>query len=173
MNSVGFLASGIWEDLGAPQNPSITYISGWVGSSRGVGKLNTLLNTCFCVDDEGIHAGETFVSCGVTGEYQAGDFYPALNSAETAIYTEIYKGDYYEKRMRDSLNGISDSYVSGNMAWTELREGDSSIKRGSPTEAAKVYRGFLGDSKAELQKLVGYYRSNGANPRQVAGEDGG
>lgn len=172
MNSVGDLASGIWEDLGEPQTPSVVYISGWVSSSRGLGKLNTLLNTCFCQDSSGIHAGEPYVTCQVTGYYEPGDFYPAMNSEEIAIYTEIYKADYYDKKIRDALNGIIDTSGT-NIDWNELREGDSVIKRSNRNEIAKVYRSLLLDSKSELQKLVGYYRGNASNPSQVAGEDGG
>ena len=171
MNTVGDLASGIWEDLSQPQSPSITYISGWVSSSRGLGKLNTLLNTCFSQDSAGVHAGETYVKNGVEVTYQVGDFYPYMCADEEAIYTEIYKIDYYDKKIRDALNGIIDPSGT-NVDWNELREGDSVVKRSNRNETVKSYRGLQQDAKFELQKLIGYYRENKANPSQVAGTDG-
>jgi len=172
MNTVGQLASGIWEDLDSPVTPSITYISGWISSSRGLGKINLLLDTCFSVDISGLHAGETYnAGYGYSGVYGVGDFYPALGNAEINIYSEIYKADYYDKAIRDSLNGILTNASGAGVDWSELREGDSVIKRSNRSEIAKTYRLLLSDSKADLNALVGYYKQNLAKPRQVAGDD--
>lgn len=172
MNTVGQLASGIWVDLNEPQTPSITYISGWIESSRGLGKLNLLLDTCFGVDVSGLHAGETYYAGhGYSGTYGAGDFYPTMGQAEISIYTEVYKADYYDKAIRDAMNGLISVGSGSAVDWNELREGDSVIKRSNRNELAKTYRLLLNDSKAELNRLVGFYKQNLARPRQVAGDD--
>lgn len=166
MNSVGQLASGVWDDLGQPINPSVTYISGWMGSDRGIGKLNAYLNQQFLVDTTGAYAGVSYDAGGYSGIYQPGDFYPAFGNIEAAIYAEVYKADYYEKKIRDSLNGILDG---GNDAgdWTALAEGDTKIERSNRSELLKTYRGHLQDTRVELQRLVGYYRQNLSDPRAV------
>lgn len=175
MNDVGYLASGIWEDLGSPETPSVTFISGTIGSSRFVGKLNTLLATNFIVDTLGIHSGESKyqIDNSVTGAYVAydvGDYYPVLNSAEQGIAAKLFEIEYYDKKIRDALNGIVDN-ISGTMDWSELKEGDSSIKRSNRNEVAKTYRGMQTEAKADLQKYVSYYRENGSLPSQVVGDD--
>lgn len=174
MNSVGELASGIWDDLGEPDSPSITSISGWLGSARGIGKLNVLLDIDVCIDKSGINAGNTYCYCGTEYQYQSGDFYPALSSQEESIYASIYLTDYYEKQIRDALNGLIISSVSSvsAMDWSELREGDTSIKRSNKNEVAKVYRGLLSDTKSQLNRMVDAYHSNKLDPMQVAGSDG-
>jgi hypothetical protein len=170
MNTVGQLASGIWEDLGQPANPSVTYISGWLGSDRGVGKLNVQLGKEFIVDISGANAGQTYEAGGYSGVYQPGDFFPALGSVEAAIYAEIYKYDYYDKKIRDALNGILDT-TNPELDWQELSEGDTTIRRSNRNEVVKTYRGLQQDSRSELNKLVGYYRQNLSNPSQITTQE--
>lgn len=170
MNTVGQLASGIWDDLGQPATPSVIYISGWIGSDRGLGKLNVLLGKEFIVDNSGAYAGISYDNGGYSDTYQAGDFYPALGNVEAAIYAEIYKYDFYDKKIRDTLNGIFDA-TNTSVDWSELSEGDTTIKRSNRSEVAKTYRGMQQDSRSELNKLVGYYRQNQALPSQVTTQE--
>lgn len=165
MNSVGQLASGIWDDLSQPVNPSVTYISGWISSDRAVGKVNALLDTEYLVDTQGVYSGTMYNAGGYSGVYVPGDYYPALGNVEAAIFAEVYECDYYEKKIRDALNGILE-VVDGN-DWVNLQDADTKIERINRSEILKTYRGFLQDSRAELQKLVGYYRQNLADPRGV------
>ncbi len=168
MNSVGQLASGIWDDLGQPQSPSVTYISGYIGSDRCVGKVNALINTNFIIDDVGNYIGTSFdAGNGQSGVYAPGDYYPYLGNVEAAIIAEVYKGDYYAKKIRDALNMILDSGSDPSYDWSELQEADSKISRSNRNEVLKTYRGLASDNRSELQKLVGYYRQNLATPRGV------
>lgn len=167
MNTVGQLASGIWDDLSQPQNPSVAYISGWLGSDRGIGKLNALLNTQFIIDYSGAYTGQTYDAGGYQATYQPGDFYQTLGNVEAAIYAEVYKGDYYDKRIRDVLNGILDAGADPSLDWSALDEGDTKVERSNRSELLKTYRGLAQDARADLQKLVGYYRSNLSGPRAV------
>lgn len=166
MNTVGQLATGIWQDLDSPATPTVTYISGWLGSDRGVGKLNVLLGTEFIVDTTGAYAGTYYDAGGYSGQYVPGDFYPALGSVEAAIFGEIYKQDFYDKKIRNALNGIIDA-TGTDIDWNELSEGDTTIRRSNRNETVKTYRGMQQDSRSDLQKLVGYYRQNLSNPSQI------
>ncbi len=170
MNSVGQLASGIWDDLGQPTTPSVTYISGFIGSDRFVGKVNLLLEMEFIVDTTGAYAGQTYDAGGYTGQYIPGDYYPALGNTEAAIFAESYKFDYYDKKIRDALNGIVDA-DSTNIDWNQIQEADTVIRRSNRNDTAKTYRTMQTDSRAEIQKLVGYYRGNKSLPSQIIGRD--
>lgn len=169
MNSVGTLASGVWDDMGQPLNPSVSYISGRLGSDRMLGKLNVLLNTSFCIDATGTYSGQSYnAGAGTSGIYDVGDFYPAFGNTEQSIYTEIFKIQYYDTKIRDALNGIFDTSQSGvSIDWSELREGDTTIKRSNRNEVVKTYRGLQNDSSSNLEKLVAFYRSNLGEPSQI------
>jgi len=171
MNTVGKLAYGIWQDLDSPTTPSVTFISGWIGAERGVGQLNTLLNLEIIVDEDGVHAGELFVIGDCSGVYEVGDFYPILGNTEKAIYTELYKVDYYQKKVRDSLAGILEGGDSLSTDWTSLTEGDTIIRRVNKNEVAKTYRNMSKDSRAYLDNLVSDYNRNTSMPNQVTFED--
>lgn len=170
MNSVGQLASGIWTDLGEPSSPSLYYISGWIGSDRALGKVNVQLGTEFYVDVSGSHAGESFNAGGYSGFYVAGDFFPAIGNVEAAIMAEIYKYDYYDKKIRDAMNSIVEG-TGVAVDWSELSEGDTTIRRSNRNELAKTYRGLQQDSRTELNRLVGYYRENLSTPRDVTTQE--
>jgi hypothetical protein len=55
--------------------------------------------------------------------------------------------------------------------WTDLREGDSNIKKINKNEISKNFRGLSQDCQAELNKTVKMYLKYGAVPEQVAGDD--
>lgn len=169
MNTVGQLASGIGEDLGDP-TLSVTSISGWLASDRGIGKLNVQIGKEFIVDATGAYEGQYYEAGGYSGQYIKGDFYPALGNVEAAIFTEIYKYDYYDKKIRNALNGILDT-TTPELDWNELSEGDTTIRRSNRNEVVKTYRGLQTDSKSELTKLVGYYRQNLSTPNQVTNQE--
>jgi hypothetical protein len=170
MNSVGQLASGIWEDLDSPDTPTVTSISGWVGSDRALGKLNALLGTEFIIDSAGYYNGQYFDAGGYSGQYVPGDYYPAFGNVEAAIMGEVYKYDFYAKKIRNVMNGILEG-TGTNVDWSELSEGDTTIRRSNRNEVAKTYRGLQTDSNNELQRLVGYYRQNKALPREVTTQE--
>ncbi len=134
-----------------------------------MGKLNNVLGTEFIVDTQGVYAGEYYNAGSGSGQYLPGDFYPAFGNTEESIYAEMYKIDYYEKKIRDALNGIME--VSDTVDWIELSEGDTRIRRNNKNEVAKTYRSSQSEARKELQKLIGYYRENRSLPRQVAGDD--
>lgn len=141
----------VWEDLGSPSNPSVTYISGW--SQNNIGILNVLINKCFDVNE-------------------SGNFCPSMCSSESGIFKEYFNYKLYEKKIRDSLNGIIDrSQSSGAMDWIAMSEGDSSIRRADPAQMSRIYKDLKNESKVALDKLIGDYKFNNATPSQIVGED--
>ena len=121
-----------------------------------VGQLNILLNTAFEV-------GGT----------------PELLDEEAAILIQLYLRDYYKKKSRTVLHSVATSSGSsgGTSEWTELKEGDSVIKRvatlASPsqkTAMSKSYQSLSSQANEELKGLVQKYNLYMGKPRQVIGD---
>lgn len=172
INQIGELASGILgyefdfiEDPAQQQSELLT-ISGSL--SGKIGELNILLNQNFCF----------------TGA--DGNPYPRLGDEESSILEEMYLRDYNTKQARRILRGTYDITVSGiadtgsGSTWTELREGDTTIKRpasaipglySNRVDLSKNFKAMADESEKKIKDLVYAYNLYGAAPRQVAGTD--
>jgi len=147
-----------------------------------VGTLNTLINSEFCVATE-----ETTISPGGGGWKNGGKtklVSPSLNKEESSILIQLYLRDYYKKKARTVLNSATTSETDASTGsvsdWTELREGDSVIKRvatvASPaqkTTASKSFENLSAEAGSEIDTLVQKYNLYLAKPRQVISKDGG
>jgi hypothetical protein len=118
-----------------------------------IGQLNILLNT----------------------DFESG---PLLDE-EAAVLIQLYLRDYYKKKSRTVLHSALTSGGSsgGTSEWTELREGDSVIKRvatlASPaqkTAMSKSYQSLSSQANEELKGLVQKYNLYMGKPRQVIGD---
>lgn len=104
-----------------------------------VGELNARLDLCVSVSE-------------------SEEFDPELETDQAAILRWMFLVKYYGRHIRENLgaNGVQ---------WTEIREGDSVIKRASKTDVARSYMALKRDAEAELNRLVGLYRINYAITR--------
>lgn len=148
-----------------------------------VGTLNMLINSEFCVSES-----EQTISPG-TGGWKSGGrtkiVTPELHNEESSILIQLYLRDYYKKKARTVLSDSSSSSENegtpGQVSdWTELREGDSVIKRvatvASPaqkTSQSKSYQSLSVDAADELNDLVQKYNLYLSKPRQIISKDGG
>ena len=172
MNQIGSLAYDLlnyhFDYLdGTQKSGEFLTISGIM--SGNLGELNTLLNQSFCY----------------TG--LDGNPYPRLGQEEGNILQEIYMRDYNTKQAQRLLRGIYDSNVSGSTinygdTWTEIREGDTVIKRSAASlnnsasnriSMSRDFKGLAEESRLKIQELTYAYNMYGAQPRQVAGDDSG
>jgi hypothetical protein len=147
----------VHEEIGEAAGYSYEYLAYWFAGNYNLGRLNTLIDTCFS-------------GSYVTGEYGEMTSYaitPEMHSEETAIYQKIFELDFYSKMARNTLREIS----SGGADWISLREGDSSITKINKNEVAKNYRSLSQDAKLELDKMVDSYLKFRAVPQQVVGDD--
>ena len=139
------------------------------GSLSGrLGELNVLLNQNFC-----------FTGCD-------GNPFPRIGREEGDILQQLYLRDYNTKQAQKVMRGFYDSAAAGGILqneaeWTELTEGDTTIKRSpgsSPTSASnrlalsKDFKALSEAADRKIKELVYNYNMYGAQPRQVAGEDG-
>jgi hypothetical protein len=164
-NQIGELASGILKyefdfiEDHAEQQAELLNISGSLVSK--IGELNILLNQNFCC----------------TGDIN-------LGCEEKTILEEIYLRDYNTKQARKILRGSYNSTISGidasSAGWTELREGDTTIKRPASAipglftnklDLSKNFKALAAESEQKIKDLAYTYNMYGAVPRQVAGKD--
>jgi hypothetical protein len=162
-NEIGNMATGIYVYDFDSQNAegTVCYISGWL--ENNIGELNNLIFSCYNGPD------------------------PGMGLEEEAIYRQIFLKNHYAKMSRNTLRGItsstSESESEGSSElitseWTELRDGDSYIKRvakmATPAEknkTSKLYKEFADAADINLKDLLHSYNLYKANPRQVAGKD--
>lgn len=139
------------------------------GSLSGrLGEMNVLLNQSFC-----------YTGCD-------GNPFPRLGKEEGDILQHLYMRDYNTKQAQKIMRGLYDenttaSVIQNEAEWTELSEGDTTIRRspGSSASSAsnrialsKDFKALSDDADRKIKQLVYNYNMYGAQPRQVAGEDG-
>lgn len=88
---------------------------------------------------------------------------------EENIMTQMYLKDYYTKQARTVLMGAT----TGDLGWTRLTEGDTTIVRNNNIDFAREYKALAKNAAEELKDLVYSYNSYQAAPKQIAGFDGG
>ena len=148
---------GVYNDLGEPEDYTIAQISAWFWDNANVGKLNNLIGTQI--------SGVAYKDAnGVVTGY---DLVPNPSNDQLAIYKMIFDCDYFKNQ---SKNLARSAGTIGN-DWTDLREGDSSIKKINKNEISKNFRALAQDCQAELNKTVKMYLKYGAVPEQVVGDD--
>jgi hypothetical protein len=162
-NEIGNMATGIYvyDFDSTDAEGTVCYVSGWLKTN--IGELNNLIFSCY--------RGEN----------------PGMGLEEEAIYRQIFLKNHYAKKSRNALRGImtstteSESEGSSELItseWTELRDGDSFIKRtavmaspGEKNKTSKIYKEFADAADVNLKDLLHSYNLYKANPRQVAGKD--
>lgn len=138
-------------------------ISAWLETN--IGQLNVLINSSYRIDGNN-------------------DACPVLNDEEVAIFIQLYLKYYYKRQSQSILKNLSTSVISTagtplyTMSdWTELREGDSAIKRVSQTaspqqkvQIAQAYKGFSSEADIKLSELIHAYNMYKSAPRQVVSD---
>ena len=149
--------NGVYEDLGSPSDYSPERISAWFLDNSNIGKLNNLIGTCF--------SGVAYSNdCGNITGY---GIEPSVRNDQLAIYKMLFDYEYFRGEAR---NMAKSSSTIGN-DWTELSEGDSSIKKINKNEISKNFRSLSKDAKEDLDKAVKLYLKYNAIPDQVVGDD--
>lgn len=135
------MSTSIWKDIGEPTSPNISYIQTKLTSEYMIGQLNNLINSCY--------------------QMVSGCFVPELTADETAIYGALYKQQYYQKMAAQTLGAI------GAMNWTEVREGDSVVRRVNTNETSKIFAQLAKDIKTDLDNQIDRYKRNRSQPVSV------
>jgi hypothetical protein len=161
-NEIGTFATGIFKyDFDSDTSEAtVEYISGWL--QNNIGELNSLVYACYSGAD------------------------PGLGLEEESIFKQIFLKSHYSKLARNVLRGITSTTSSSSSGsstllmseWTEIRDGDSVIKRTSQmatpsikSNTSRIYQQFAASADVTLKDLLYSYNSFKAGPRQVAGKD--
>lgn len=143
------LAGSIYTGIGAPTAQSVGYVSGWITNSGGMlGEVNNRLGTSFYLSGAGPCIEDGF------------------GPEEGAIATFAYQLSYYRGRALAVLANATSAVM-----WTELREGDTTIRRESPSSIAKVYSALGNDAEKALNGAVHDWKLNHTLSVAVNAED--
>ena len=134
----------VWQELGSPTIISVGWISGWFYNN--IGKLDNSLNLC---------------STGVTGTFN-----PPLGPLEWDIFKTLYKINYYDRMILNSLGAGAAS------PWVMLQDDVSKIQRTSPNEFAKTYLALKKQSVEDLKEMIWLYERNGVEVGVIGVEVG-
>lgn len=134
------LATLIYGDLGSPGDISVSSIQTKLVSSGFIGKLNNAISSCYSI--------------------VSGDISPELGVEEQAIYAQMYKSEYYSRKISSIFGGT-------DINWTTLKDGDSTITRSSQTEVGKLFKDLKRLSDEEMNKLIAAYRVNASSPSTI------
>jgi hypothetical protein len=149
--------NNVYLDIGEPSDYSVSRVSAWFLDISNLGKLNNLIGTCFEIKElQDNH-------CNVTGY----EIYPYFKSDQLAIYKMLFDYEYFKGEARN----VAKSSATKGSDWTDLREGDSSIKKINKNEISKNLRTMSRDAKEDLDKAVKMYLKYNAIPDQIAGDD--
>lgn len=165
MNQLGHLAYNIWDnEFGTHSNElererEAMFVSGYLEAN--IGSLNILINSDFVLDKN------------------EDEMVPKLKYEEKVIFSKLYLKDNLKKQARAVLKDAAGTFSNdsdSNMNWTELREGDSSIKRSVASPAtknasARIIKDEAAQLADEIKDMVHAYNMYGALPLQVAGKD--
>lgn len=125
-NQIVTLASDLYQQIGSPSSLSVGFISGWLTDSGNLGDLNNKLSASFFLSADCI----TDSNGGFAGE-------------EAAIYSLMYRGDFYESQSLSVL-------ANGGSSWTSFSEGDTKFTR---TDVSKLSKAYL-ELNAQASKLL-------------------
>lgn len=93
-----------------------------------------------------------------TGEFTE----PPLDYVASGFYSQMYMCNYYSKQVLANLGAAA-------YDWSEVREGDSVVRRVSKNEQAKTFRGLATDCQASLRDAAMQYRVSRCLPKSWEG----
>lgn len=150
---IGTWASGVWQDLGSPSALSALTISGYAIQPSTLGRLNVLIGTCY----------------QSTGHLVTGTIFnsvPDLTNTELSLIEGLFRVSYYNQLAMAMMGS-----TQAGIGWESIKEGDTTIRRGSPTNIGKEYREMAKDTQVILNRLVNAYHTeiqSSSTPRDVA-----
>jgi hypothetical protein len=127
------LSDEIFRELEQPDDLSIPQISYWL--QNNIGQLNVMI-------------GDTIVYSESNAEFD-----PELSVEQANIFKYIYLVKYMSKKITTNLGAAA-------YDWSEITEGDTSIRRVSKNEVAKNYKQLRDAYETQLNKLTFFYKQN-------------
>jgi hypothetical protein len=135
------LSDNIFRNLGEPDSLSIPRIAFWLVGR--IGELNVLLNTKIVYD-------ETLQ-----------EFSPELTNEQASIFGLMYSVSFFTRLINVNLG-------AGAFDWSEISDGDTTIRRVSRNEISKTYTQVRNQLQVEFSDLVFYYKNNQVVPYSLS-----
>lgn len=127
------LADSIYRELGSPTTPCLAEISHWL--RYNIGQLNIQLHEETVLDEE------------------EDEFSPELTIEQANIYKLMYFVKYADTNRQNNLGPAS-------YDWSEISEGDTTIRKVSKNEVAKNYKLMRDGYTDDLRRLIHLYKNN-------------
>jgi cystathionine beta-lyase family protein involved in aluminum resistance len=141
------IAHEIHSEIGSPTNLATPAIAFWVRSN--IGGLNNLLQTAFLVG-------------GSADDYE---ITPTFGDDEKYVLKKMYLIHYYDIKLRGSLGAAETDTV------VEIETDGTRVRKVNKIQQSQTYSSAKRVELEELNKVVQSYRSKGASPLQVVGDD--
>lgn len=146
MPNLTIISDRIYRDLGEPTDTSIPQISWYL--SNNLGKLNSLLNTCYTIANCDANVG------------------PEISEKDAAVYKELYLIKYYQKKILDNLGAAA----AANSAISVESDG-ANIRFSDRNQIARNYITLKQNAESELKSLINSYKLSNIEPLQICGDD--
>lgn len=141
-NTVESIAAEIILDLDNDSSLSASYVQSWLVGN--IGKLNN--------------------SIGSNIQMVCDGFSPAPTDDQKDIFKWLFTCKYYANLAKNNLGAAM-------YDWSEVSEGDSTIRRVSKNEIAKTYNVMAKQCEESLKDAIKYYKTNNALPRSQSAYD--
>lgn len=141
-NTVENIAQEIILDLDNDASLSVSYVQLWLIGN--IGKLNNAIGT------------NIQLSCN--------DFNPLPTDDQKDILKWYFTCRYYANLAKNSLGAAAYDF-------SEVSEGDSTIRKVSKNEIAKTYNTLAKQCEESLKEVIKFYRMNNALPRSQSSFD--
>ena len=146
------ISDEIYKELGSPTTLSIPVVSYWVRTN--IGALNNAINTAYSINSTSLEIEQAI--CDVA---------TAIGIDESSILKKMYMVHFYNQKIRTNITAVETDTV------LEVTSDGMSVRKQSKSEIGKHLSSVRRQESEELDRMINYYKTNKAIPRQVAGDD--
>jgi hypothetical protein len=135
------VADECYRELLTPDDISIPNIAFWL--ENNLKQLNILIGTSYVLNESTHEAN------------------PELGDSEASILKYLYMIYYYDRLVRSSLG-------AAQFGFSELSDGDTTIRWVSKNEIAKTYVSLKSALENRLNRMLNYYRNDAVIPQSLS-----
>ena len=146
------IAEETFRELGEPSTISVPAIATWLRNN--IGGLNNAINTEFEINTSSLEIERKVDSKMVD-----------ITEYETFIFKKMYVVHYYEILVRQSAGAASTDTV------VEVSQDGMRVRKANKINVLKELTATKKQEVEDLFRAINFYKTNKAQPRQVAGDD--
>lgn len=146
------IAEETFRELGEPSTISVPAIATWLRNN--IGGLNNAINTEFEINTSSLEI-----------ERKVDSKMADITEYETFIFKKMYVVHYYEILVRQSAGAASTDTV------VEVSQDGMRVRKANKINVLKELTATKKQEVEDLFRAINFYKTNKAQPRQVAGDD--